>query len=1307
MCSTRARRRRRRSTRRPASPGNDATPAWSFSRRGGRVVRVPARARRDGGVRLGVLLGPEEPTTSRARPTAATSSRVRARDAAGNTGAAASSSYVLDTSAPARAVDRLGARVPGQRRHADVGLLRRGGRVVRVPAGARRDGGLRLGVLLGPEDLRPLLRGRRQLQLLGARDRRRRQHRRGGDLRLHARPRRPGGALGRCVAAVPGQRAQPVVGFSGEAGAAFECRLTRGATVISDWAGLLQPAACTTCCSSPTAPTPSRCAPPTPPATPARPRLRLRARHARARGARRSTRRRPRRAATPRRPGASRARRARRSSAGSSAARPWCRTGRPARTRGVRPVRRAGRQLRLLGARHRRRRQHGRGGDLVLRARHERARRRRRSTRRPRRRATTPRRRGASQRRGRRVVRVPPRARRDRGVRLGVLLGPEDLRPIRRAGRQLRLLGARNRRGRQHGRRRRARATSSTPAPRPRHRSTRRRRRRAATGRPRGPSRARRAGRSSAAWCAARRWCPTGPPARARRPTTSAPSPTATTSSACARATPRATRAARRPPTTRSTARSLGAHDRLGAGPDRQRRDAGLELLRRCRRELRVPRGARRDGRCRLGGLLEPARPSTSARSRTAATASSSRAERAGNRSAPATSDYVLDRAAPARAVDRLGAALAGQRRHAGLGASRARRGPRFECRLDARRHGGLRLGKPARAPRASTSPRSPTAPTPSRCGPPTRPATPAPRRARRYDLDTAAPAAPSIDSAPASPGTSGSPSWAFSGEAGASFECRLARGATVVSDWAACASPPTTTSPSEPDGSYDFSVRATDAAGNTGAAGDLEPTCSTGPARPPRSTPGPAPRATTARPSGASPPRPARASSAASSAAAALVSDWAACSRPKGYDLSSEPDGDYTFSVRATDAAGQPGRRGQRALRARRGRARGAQLRRRARLADGGPDPGLVVRGRAWRRPGMPPGARRRDRSPAGPHARARRASTSPARADGSYTLSVRATDAAGNTGAGRILELRARHHGAEPARHHRRPGPQRQRRHAPRGGSAPRRAPASTAACAGGADTVSARGPCASPAGLRARLRAGRRLRLLRARARRGRQRERARRRRVRAPPRQRRRPPSRAATPAACRRARARPTAIRALPCPGPRRAPVWAGGPQCRCRAADRRAAGTIRAPPWAAEQAQAPRPPRSRHGPRRTRARPCSTPSATLPAPWRRNADKSVFPGLLIAMVLSFFGIQNRIDRNDPKLGLAPVFADPDLEFGPPPTKTMNKNDKKHLRRRGAAGGPHALHAGVPLRARAGGGARRSSSRGTTSTRASR
>ncbi len=36
--------------------------------------------------------------------------------------------------------------------------------------------------------------------------------------------------------------------------------------------------------------------------------------------------------------------------------------------------------------------------------------------------------------------------------------------------------------------------------------------------------------------------------------------------------------------------------------------------------------------------------------------------------------------------------------------------------------------------------------------------------------------------------------------------------------------------------------------------------------------------------------------------------------------------------------------------------------------------------------------------------------------------------------------------------------------------------------------------------------------------------------------------------------------------------------------------------------------------------------------------------------LVVAMV--FFAVQDRIDRNDPKLVLAPVYADPDLDFAP-------------------------------------------------------
>ena len=44
---------------------------------------------------------------------------------------------------------------------------------------------------------------------------------------------------------------------------------------------------------------------------------------------------------------------------------------------------------------------------------------------------------------------------------------------------------------------------------------------------------------------------------------------------------------------------------------------------------------------------------------------------------------------------------------------------------------------------------------------------------------------------------------------------------------------------------------------------------------------------------------------SAVATICATVVSDWTACSGPRSYDLTAEPDGDYTFEVLARDAVG------------------------------------------------------------------------------------------------------------------------------------------------------------------------------------------------------------------------------------------------------------------------------------------------------------------------------------------------------------------------------------------------------------------
>jgi hypothetical protein len=45
--------------------------------------------------------------------------------------------------------------------------------------------------------------------------------------------------------------------------------------------------------------------------------------------------------------------------------------------------------------------------------------------------------------------------------------------------------------------------------------------------------------------------------------------------------------------------------------------------------------------------------------------------------------------------------------------------------------------------------------------------------------------------------------------------------------------------------------------------------------------------------------------------------------------------------------------------------------------------------------------------------------------------------------------------------------------------------------------------------------------------------------------------------------------------------------------------------------------------------------------------------RSAFPSSLLVLVLAFLSLQNRIDRRDPKLALAPVYPTPDLAFDPP------------------------------------------------------
>src|SRR5436190_969917 len=69
-----------------------------------------------------------------------------------------------------------------------------------------------------------------------------------------------------------------------------------------------------------------------------------------------------------------------------------------------------------------------------------------------------------------------------------------------------------------------------------------------------------------------------------------------------------------------------------------------------------------------------------------------------------------------------------------------------------------------------------------------------------------------------------------------------------------------------------------------------------------------------------------------------------------------------------------------------------------------------------------------------------------------------------------------------------------------------------------------------------------------------------------------------------------------------------------------------------------------------------RPRPTSSP-ASSPRPRRPpHSRRPTFPTGLLVFVVLFLMVQDRIDRRDPKLALAPVYAEPDMGFGELPTR---------------------------------------------------
>ncbi|MCW2778504.1 MAG: putative internalin [Frankiales bacterium] len=172
------------------------------------------------------------------------------------------------------------------------------------------------------------------------------------------------------------------------------------------------------------------------------------------------------------------------------------------------------------------------------------------------------------------------------------------------------------------------------------------------------------------------------------------------------------------------------------------------------------------------------------------------------------------------------------------------------------------------------------------------------------YVLDTTAPLAPLVV-APPSPSRDRAPSFSFGTSGDDVASCRVTRGSTVVQDWQPCSSPAVVDLADLPDGAYTLAVRVTDLAGNTGPTSTTVHVLDTTPPARPVLTDVPASPNPSHRP---------RFSFTAEADATttcrvrrpdSVVVFDGGCTSPFTADLTGLPDGSYRVAVRATDRAG------------------------------------------------------------------------------------------------------------------------------------------------------------------------------------------------------------------------------------------------------------------------------------------------------------------------------------------------------------------------------------------------------------------
>lgn len=170
------------------------------------------------------------------------------------------------------------------------------------------------------------------------------------------------------------------------------------------------------------------------------------------------------------------------------------------------------------------------------------------------------------------------------------------------------------------------------------------------------------------------------------------------------------------------------------------------------------------------------------------------------------------------------------------------------------------------------------------------------------FTLDRSPPP-PTITEGPSDPSHQSSLSWSFTGSPGNAFECRLDLDEITLGSFTPCSSPVSYDLSENADGTYNFSVREVDGSGHhSNPASDSVALD--------RYVPGPSIQGDVAHTADSTPTwtisaQPGTSLECKLERTGSVVHEYEPCSTEISYELAGEPDGDYTFDLRAIDEFG------------------------------------------------------------------------------------------------------------------------------------------------------------------------------------------------------------------------------------------------------------------------------------------------------------------------------------------------------------------------------------------------------------------